>query len=114
VLPHAKSGRLRALAITSAQRSRATPELPTVAESGVPGFETAQWYGIVVPAGTPDAAVTRLNAEAVKVVTDPELTARMSRDGTIPGRHHAAGIRDLLPQRGREMGEGDKDFRRKA
>ncbi|HZM46823.1 MAG TPA: tripartite tricarboxylate transporter substrate binding protein [Burkholderiales bacterium] len=84
VLPQVKSGRLRALAVTSAQRSRATPELPTVAESGVPGFETAQWYGIVVPAGVPDTIVARLNAEAVKVVNDPDLAARMARDGTLP------------------------------
>jgi tripartite-type tricarboxylate transporter receptor subunit TctC len=84
VLPHVKNGRLRALAVTSAQRSRATPELPTVAESGLPGFETTQWYGIVVPAGVPDTIVARLNTESVKVVGDPELAARMSRDGTYP------------------------------
>ena len=84
VLPHVKNARLRALAVTSTQRSRATPELPTVAESGLPGFETAQWYGIVVPAGVPDAIIARLNAESVKVVADPELAARMSRDGTLP------------------------------
>jgi len=84
VLPHVKSGRLRALAVTGAQRSRATPDLPTVAESGLPGFETAQWYGIVVPAGVPDAIVSRLNGEAVKVVQDPELAARLAREGTIP------------------------------
>src|SRR6185436_16881499 len=83
-LPHVKNGRLRALAVTSAQRSRATPELPTVAESGLPGFETAQWYGIVVPAGVPDAIVARLNGESVKVVQDPELAARLAREGTLP------------------------------
>jgi len=84
VLPHVQNNRLRALGVTSAQRSRATPELPTVAESGLPGFETAQWYGIVVPAGVPEAIVARLNTESVKVVGDPELAARMSRDGTLP------------------------------
>ena len=83
VLPHVKASRLRALAVTSAQRSRATPELPAVAEA-VPGFETGQWYGIVVPAGVPEAIVARLNAESVKVVNDPELAARMARDGTYP------------------------------
>ena len=56
----------------------------TVAESGVAGFETAQWYGIVVPVGVPDAIVARLNAESVKVVQDPELAARLARDGTLP------------------------------
>jgi tripartite-type tricarboxylate transporter receptor subunit TctC len=84
LLPHVKSGRLRALAITSSQRSAAVPDLPTVAESGVPGFDTAQWYGILAPAGTPDAIVTRLNSECLKIVRGPEFTARLVKDASIP------------------------------
>ena len=84
ILPHVKTGRLRALAITSIQRSAAVPDLPTVAESGVPGFDTSQWYGILMPAGTPDAIVTRINGEAVKIVQGPDFTSRMVRDASIP------------------------------
>jgi len=84
ILPHAKTGRLRALAITSIQRSAAVPDLATVAESGVPGFDTSQWYGILMPAGTPDAIVTRINGEAVKIVQGPDFTSRMVRDASIP------------------------------
>jgi tripartite-type tricarboxylate transporter receptor subunit TctC len=84
VLPHAKSGRLRALAITSSQRSDVIPEVPTVAESGVPGYDAAQWYGILAPAGTADAVVARLNAECLKIVRGPDFTARLVRDASIP------------------------------
>ncbi|HKA43926.1 MAG TPA: tripartite tricarboxylate transporter substrate binding protein [Burkholderiales bacterium] len=83
VLPHVKSGRLRPLAVTSLQRSAAIPDAPTVAESGVPGFETGQWYGILAPAGLSDPVVTRLNAESVKTVQDPEFAARLGRDGSM-------------------------------
>lgn len=84
VLPHARSGRLRALGITSAERFPTLPELPTIAESGVPGFETHQWYGILVPVGTPEAIVSRLNAELVKVIQAPDLKARPTSEASIP------------------------------
>jgi tripartite-type tricarboxylate transporter receptor subunit TctC len=84
VLPHAKSGRLRSLAITSSQRSEAIPDVPTVAESGVPGYDAAQWYGMLAPAGTPEAVVARLNAECLKIVRGPEFTARLVKDASIP------------------------------
>jgi tripartite-type tricarboxylate transporter receptor subunit TctC len=84
VLPHVNSGRLRALAITSRERFARLPDLPTVAESGLPGFDTQQWYGILVPAGTPAAIVARLNAELVRIMHAPELTARMNNDASIP------------------------------
>lgn len=82
VLPHARSGRLRALAICSLARSEAVPDLPTVAESGVPGYESAQWYGVLVPAGTPREIVTRLNRELVKNVHAPDMKARLLKDAT--------------------------------
>jgi tripartite-type tricarboxylate transporter receptor subunit TctC len=72
-VPHAKSGRLRALAVTTAGRSPALPEAPTVAESGYPGFESNSWQGIVTRAGTPGPIVARLNSEAVRVLQFPEV-----------------------------------------
>ncbi len=71
VLPHIKSGKLRALAVTSLERSPVAPEVPTVAESGYPGFEALAWHGILAPAKTPPAVVKKLNAEIVKALADP-------------------------------------------
>ena len=73
VLPHVKTGRLRALAVTTATRLPSLPELPTVAESGLKGYETITWFGFVAPAKTPQAIVARLNAEIVKVLALPEV-----------------------------------------
>lgn len=71
VLPHIKSGKLRPLAVTSQERSPVAPEVPTVAESGYPGFEALAWHGILAPARTPPAVVQKLNAEFVKALADP-------------------------------------------
>jgi len=71
VLPHIKSGKLRALAVTSLERSPVAPEVPTVAESGYPGFEALAWHGILAPARTPPAVIRKLNAEIVKALADP-------------------------------------------
>ncbi len=84
VLPHVKSGRLRALAVSSAQRIPALPDVPTVAERGYPGFEADQWYGVVAPAGTPAAVVARLNAEINKALTLPEVAQQMAVEGALP------------------------------
>ncbi len=81
VMPHVNAGRLRALAVSSAKRLEALPGLPTLAESGVPGFEASGWYGIVAPAGTPRGAIERLNAEVRKVVAAPEVKARLDQEG---------------------------------
>ena len=75
VLPHIKSGKLRALAVTSLQRSPVAPEVPTVAESGYPGFEALAWHGILAPARTPPAIVKKLNEEIAKALGDPETRA---------------------------------------
>ena len=75
VLPHIKSGKLRALAVTSLQRSPVAPEVPTVAESGYPGFEALAWHGILAPARTPPAIVRKLNEEIAKALGDPETRA---------------------------------------
>lgn len=84
LVPYVRSGRLRALAITSIRRSPALPDLPTVAESGLPGFEVNQWYGVVAPAGTPDQVVAKLNSEFVRVVHTPQLTALLINDASTP------------------------------
>jgi tripartite-type tricarboxylate transporter receptor subunit TctC len=74
VLPHLKSGRLRPIAVTSVNRSRLMPELPTIAEAGVPGYEFVSWYGLLAPAGTPRPVVARLNAASNDVMRLPEVT----------------------------------------
>lgn len=84
VLPHVRSGKLRALAITSVQRAVALPDLPTVAESGLPGYEASQWFGLLVPVGTPEGIVTRLNSESVKIMQTPEMNARLVAEASIP------------------------------
>jgi tripartite-type tricarboxylate transporter receptor subunit TctC len=90
VLPHLKSGRVKALAITSAKRSSALPEFPTVAESGVPGYESSSWQGIVVPTGTPFAIITRLHAELVKGLRSRDIGDRLAAEGTDPGGNSPA------------------------
>ena len=82
-MPHAISGRVRALGVTSAKRLGATPQLPTVAESGLPGFEFSAWYGVLAPAGTPPAVMTRLHQAVGKAMTAPE-TREKFEDGLIP------------------------------
>jgi tripartite-type tricarboxylate transporter receptor subunit TctC len=80
-LPHVKDGKLRALAVTSAKRSPATPALPTVDEIALPGFEANTWHGVVAPAGTPAAIVARLNREIVAILHMPEVVERLSGQG---------------------------------
>lgn len=84
-MPLVKSGRLRALAVTSAQRSGLFPELPTVAETGVPGYESTNWYGVLAPAGTPKPIIAKLNAELTMVMQMRDLRERMlSTQGIEP------------------------------
>jgi tripartite-type tricarboxylate transporter receptor subunit TctC len=83
-MPHVKRGRLRALGVTTAKRSKVLPDLPTVAESGVPGYETSTWFGMFAPAGTPAAIVGRLNAELVRICHQPEVIERLAPDGGEP------------------------------
>lgn len=82
VLPHVNSGRVRALAITSAERSPIMPNLPTVSESGVPDYVFTSWVGVLVPAGTPPNIITALNGYLVKAVRAPEVVNRLAADGT--------------------------------
>jgi tripartite-type tricarboxylate transporter receptor subunit TctC len=82
--PHVKSGKLRALAVLAPQRLPALPEVPTVAEAGLPGFEVTTWYGILAPAGTPRPIIARLNAELAKAMHSPEMKERLAGIGTDP------------------------------
>ena len=82
--PQIKAGKVRALAITSAKRSPVAPDLPTVAESGYPGFEVIGWFGWLAPAGTPKAVVGRLNQEIVKALAIPEVNERLLSLSTVP------------------------------
>jgi tripartite-type tricarboxylate transporter receptor subunit TctC len=79
--PHARAGKLRGLAVSSAKRSPQAPELPTVAESGVPGYDITPWYGVLFPAGTPRAIVLRLNQEIGGILTTPEVAERFRTQG---------------------------------
>jgi tripartite-type tricarboxylate transporter receptor subunit TctC len=83
ILSHIKSGKLRAIAIGTPKRIASLPEVPTVAESGYPGFENSQWYGILAPAKTPAAIVDRLAAEIDKALKSEEVQARFRDDGTV-------------------------------
>jgi len=80
-LPHVKDGKLRALAVTSAKRSPAAPDLPTLDEIALPGFEANTWHGVVVPAGTPRAIIARLNREIVAILHLPDVVERFSSQG---------------------------------
>lgn len=79
-----QAGRLRGLAVSSAERSPYLPDLPTVAEAGVSGYETTAWYGMLVPTGTPAEIIARLNAETAKVLTMPDVKSRLDATGMVP------------------------------
>jgi tripartite-type tricarboxylate transporter receptor subunit TctC len=84
VLPQVKSGRLRALAVTSAARSSAVPDLPTLAESGLPGYDISSWFGLFAPANTPAAVVEKIYRETAKALQLPDVRERFSREGAEP------------------------------
>ncbi len=84
VRPHMTSGRLHALAITAAKRSPAVPDLPTVAEAGVPGYEVDQWYGVITSAKVPRAIVGKLSAAMAGALKSPEVVQRLTGDGSTP------------------------------
>jgi len=84
ILPHIKAGKLRGLATTGAKRLASLPELPTLAESGLPGYEASSWYGILAPAGTPRDIVMKLNAELSKALEQPEVKGSLLAEGAEP------------------------------
>jgi tripartite-type tricarboxylate transporter receptor subunit TctC len=85
VLPHVKTGALRGLAITSAQRNAAAPDLPTLSEAGVPGYEVTSWYAMYVPAGTPQPIVARLNADIARVLAMPDVKSWIESQAGVAG-----------------------------
>ena len=102
VLPYARDNRLRGLAVTGSKRSALMPELPTLAESGMPGFEAAAWQGIVVPTGTPADIIQKLNAEVNKALAHPDVRSRLAAQGAdILGgspADYAAYLRTEIPR----------------
>jgi tripartite-type tricarboxylate transporter receptor subunit TctC len=95
-MPHVKSGRLRALAVTTAERSSALPDLPTIAESGVPGFEAVHWFAVLGPKGLPRDVVTRLNAELKRVVALPDVASGMQQTGLVPTHSSPEALRERI------------------
>lgn len=81
IVPHVRAGKLRGIAVIGGQRSQAVPNLPTIAEGGVPGFAVNNWIGLFAPAGTPSEIIRRLNAEVMKIMQAPEIAARMVQQG---------------------------------
>ena len=78
------SGKLNGPAVTTAKRSPALPEVPTIAEAGLPGFDVSSWAGLMAPAGTPRAVVQKLNAATVKALANPDMRARLAGEGAEP------------------------------
>lgn len=84
LLPHTRTGKLRAIAVTTAKRSPAAPEVPTVAESGVPGYDHGPWNAMFTTAGTPPAIIARVYEEIVRILHSPEMKAALAKDGSEP------------------------------
>jgi len=84
LMPHIKSEKLRLIAVGTAKRLAIVPDIPTIAEAGVPGYEVTQWYGILAPAGTPRDIVLKLNAELIKALRLPDVKERLAGDGVVP------------------------------
>ena len=95
-LPFIKDGKVRGLAVTSTTRAAAAPELPTVGESGLPGFESLSWFGVLAPAGTPAAVLQRLEAALQKAMATPVIKERLAAMGAMPGVQNAAGFTQVI------------------
>jgi tripartite-type tricarboxylate transporter receptor subunit TctC len=95
-IPLVKAGKLRAIAVTTSTRAPGLPDLPTVAESGLPGFEVAGWYGVMGPAKLPEPVVTRLHEEIVKILSDKQVRERILADGAAPVGNTPAEFRAYL------------------
>ena len=109
VMPHVQAGRLRALAVTSARRAAPLPQLPTAAESGLPGYAAVGWFGLLAPVGTPSDAVARLSRDANRALQDPDVKQKMLAMGAEPAggtpEAFAAFIREDMAKWARLMAE---------
>ena len=95
-LPLVKAGRLRAIAVTSATRSSVLPQLPAIAEGGVPGYDVTTWHGWLAPAHTPFAIVNKLSEELARAVRSPDIAARLAEDGGEPSGSSPEQFRQLI------------------
>ena len=96
IAPHAKSPKLRIIAVTSAKRSQAWPNVPTVAEAGLPGFDVSQWWGIMMPRGTPPAIVSKLQTDFVELTKLPDIRSRMATLGAEPVGNTSAEFAEVI------------------
>lgn len=108
-MPYVSAGKLRALAVTSRQRSSLAPDLPTMAESGVPGYEMIGWNGLFVPKGTPPDVVARLHAELVKILRTPEVKQHLATLGAEPGGETPADFAKFVKAESERWGKIIKD-----
>jgi hypothetical protein len=83
VMPHIKTGKIRAIAVTSLTRSNVLPDLPTMNESGISGYNVTSWYGLLVPKNTPDSIVSRISNAAHEVIQSPEIKEAMAKQGGL-------------------------------
>jgi tripartite-type tricarboxylate transporter receptor subunit TctC len=95
-LPHVKTGRLKALAVTTLRRAAAAAELPTIAEAGVPGYEVDPWYGVIAPGGTPRAVVEQLNAAIRRALAAPDIREKFMAQGLEPRANTPAEFATLI------------------
>jgi tripartite-type tricarboxylate transporter receptor subunit TctC len=95
-IPHVKAGRIKALGVSGIRRAAAAPDIPTIAEQGLPGFQVDSWYGVFVPAKTPKPVVTRLNAELNRILALPDVKERLSRDGVEPSGSTPAHLQSIV------------------
>ena len=112
--PNVEAGQVRALGTTGLTRSSVLPDVPTVAEAGVPGYEATIWLGLMAPAGTPQPIVDKLNAEIGKVLSRPEVQRRLGKAGRRADADDAGRVRQIPARRHREMGEGGEALRRQG
>jgi tripartite-type tricarboxylate transporter receptor subunit TctC len=112
LMPHVKTGRLKALAVSSLNRSAFAPTVPTVAEQGVPGFDAGAWLGLLAPAGTPKPIVDKLNRELNQILEEPETRKQADRSRHRDPEEHARRVRRPHPQRKREVGQAGPRVRR--
>ena len=96
LIPHVKAGKLRAIAVSSTKRVPLLPEVPTIAESALPGFETGTWYGIIAPAGTPAAVVERLNREVNRILLLPDVQEKLAAQGLEPAGNTPAEFSTMI------------------
>ena len=94
--PHVEAGKLRALAVTTADRSEAAPDLPTMKESGFPSFDVSSWFGVIAPKGTPDDVINKLNATMLAALAKPDVKARLADLGAIPANTTPAEFGDFI------------------